>query len=992
MGFGTHDRFFPVADRLIAWLRLVSVGLAVALSLASGSRPALAAPSFLAFESGPVRPMALSADGSTLYAVNTPDAQLEVFSVDASGLTFLRSIPVGQEPVAVAVRSLSEVWVVNHLSDSISVVDPVAGVVLRTLLVGDEPRDIVFAGPGNTRAFITTAHRGQHRTDPSIAGVPGAGDPRLTTEGIGRADVWVFDATSLGSTLGGTPLRIVTVFGDTPRALARSADGTKVWVAIHHSGNRTTEIQSAFVCDGFDPATGCVIGGLVSSPGGVLGPAQNFEGFAAPEVGLIAQQGNDGQWRDVLGRIWNAGPLIGPHVRFNLPDLDVFELNATTLVQTRAHAGVGTTLFNMAVNPVSGRLYVSNTDSKNLTRFEGPGITGGSTVQGHIAEARVTVIDGTSVLPRHLNKHLDYDVLADDPRFDPTQREHSLATPLEMAVSGDGATLFVAAFGSARVGVIPTAALESDTFDPTSISSGYIEVSGGGPAGLLLDEANDRLFVYTRFDNGLSLVDLSTREERAHWKFPNQEPRAVVEGRPFLYDARNGSGNGEASCAACHPFGDMDHLGWDLGNPDDVLTSNPMAIPFPGPVPPPPGLNGVGVVSVFHPMKGPMTTQTLRGMQHGGAMHWRGDRSNGVFGASPDDEDQSFRNFIVAFEGLLGRERPIEDADMQRFADFALALVLPPNPIRPLDNRLTASAAQGREFFLNTPTDATLTCESCHRIDPSQGFFGGGTFSTFEGNSQIFKVPHLRNLYAKVGMFGLLAPFGGGSAHTGDQVRGFGFSHDGAVDTLFRFVSAPAFVFPNDAERRSSEAFMLQFDNDIAPIVGQQVTLTTTNGAVAGPRIDLLIARAAAPFSSLLLGGATTECELVVKGVIGGEPRGWLRLSTGFFQRDDDEDQSRLVTDAALRASVGSVGPLTYTCVAPGSGTRVGINRDLDVRLDALDNCPGHVNDGQADFDHDGLGDPCDPTPLPEPNAAAGLVASLVCLAAAGRSRRRART
>jgi hypothetical protein len=98
------------------------------------------------------------------------------------------------------------------------------------------------------------------------------------------------------------------------------------------------------------------------------------------------------------------------------------------------------------------------------------------------------------------------------------------------------------------------------------------------------------------------------------------------------------------------------------------------------------------------------------------------------------------------------------------------------------------------------------------------------------------------------------------------------------------------------------------------------------------------------------------------------------------------------VTDAALRASVGSVGPLTYTCVAPGSGTRVGINRDLDVRLDALDNCPGHVNDGQADFDHDGLGDPCDPTPLPEPNAAAGLVASLVCLAAAGRSRRRART
>jgi hypothetical protein len=38
---------------------------------------------------------------------------------------------------------------------------------VRTLLVGDEPRDIVFADPpGATglRAFITTAHRGQRNT------------------------------------------------------------------------------------------------------------------------------------------------------------------------------------------------------------------------------------------------------------------------------------------------------------------------------------------------------------------------------------------------------------------------------------------------------------------------------------------------------------------------------------------------------------------------------------------------------------------------------------------------------------------------------------------------------------------------------------------------------------------------------------------------------------------------------------------------------------
>jgi hypothetical protein len=86
--------------------------------------PALArAQSFTNLESGHVRPLALSPDGDTLFAVNTPDNRLEVFTVDADGLTHAGSVQVGLEPVAVAARSDSEVWVVNHLSDWISIVD-----------------------------------------------------------------------------------------------------------------------------------------------------------------------------------------------------------------------------------------------------------------------------------------------------------------------------------------------------------------------------------------------------------------------------------------------------------------------------------------------------------------------------------------------------------------------------------------------------------------------------------------------------------------------------------------------------------------------------------------------------------------------------------------------------------------------------------------------------------------------------------------------------
>lgn len=106
--------------------------------------------------------------------------------------------------------------VVNHLSDSVSIVDVRDGKmrVVRTLLVGDEPCDIVFGGPQFNLAFVTTAHRGQNSPI----------DPQLTTPGIGRADVWMFDAEAQirgehAETLGGKPLTILSLFSDTPRAL-----------------------------------------------------------------------------------------------------------------------------------------------------------------------------------------------------------------------------------------------------------------------------------------------------------------------------------------------------------------------------------------------------------------------------------------------------------------------------------------------------------------------------------------------------------------------------------------------------------------------------------------------------------------------------------------------------------------------------------------------------------------------------------------------------
>jgi DNA-binding beta-propeller fold protein YncE len=915
---------------------------------------AVTASSFVEFESGQVRPIAMSPDGTRLFAVNTPNASLEIFDLTDTGPVFAARVPVGLEPVAVAARTPDEVWVVNHLSDSVSVVT-LTGTphVARTLLVGDEPRDVVFAG-ATGRAFITTAHRGQQRTDPSLAGVPGAGDPQLTTPSVPRADVWVFDPAQLGNTLGGTPVKILSLFTDTPRALAVSPDRNTVYAAGFKTGNQTTVVIDPLVCEGFHPSTPCVNSNGSVSPGGNPGPATNFEGKPAPHVALIVKFNNaTGHWEDELHRVWDHA------VRFRLPDRDVFAIDANALTQTAAFAHVGTTLFNMVTNPATGELYVSNTDAHNEVRFEGPGQFGGHTVQGHLAETHVTIISGGAVTPIHLNKHIDYTKLAGQPGFDPTAKDHSLAIPLDMTVTGDGKTLFVAAFGSSKIGVFDTAQLRANSFDPRQISSHYIAVSGGGPSGLALDEVRGRMYVMTRFDNAIKVVDVAARHEIAALPLPNPEPASVVAGRPMLYDATRFSGNGEASCASCHIFGDQDDLAWDLGNPDDVVRKNPIPINLGDPLAITAGkllfgfrgpINGTGRADDFHPMKGPMTTQTLRGLSTSGAMHWRGDRSNGFFGEDAFDPHLSFDNFIVAFQGLVGSVDQPPGAQMQAFTDFQLQVVPPPNPVRNLDNSLTSSQAAGRSFYfgsrasdgLNVPilggilsTFQGFSCNGCHEVDPAEGEFGTSKRASFEGViGQIFKIPHLRNMYAKVGMFGVPrvetfdAP---DSGNTGDQIRGFGFTNDGSLDTMFRFFTARVFHpqltagFPlinPDRTRRDVEQFVLAFDSDLAPIVGQQVTLTGGNAAAVGPRITLLEQRARAAFTSKVLGGTVKECELVARVAQGGTIRGFVfDPAAGSFVAPGG---GAALSDGALRALAATPGQeVTFTCVPPGSGARM---------------------------------------------------------------------
>jgi hypothetical protein len=436
----------------------------------------------------------------------------------------------------------------------------------------------------------------------------------------------------------------------------------------------------------------------------------------------------------------------------------------------------------------------------------------------------------------------------------------------------------------------------------------------------------------------------------------NPEPPSITTGRRFLYDASFSSAHGDSACASCHVFGDFDSLAWDLGNPDAKVTPNPG--PFVSALinllvdPPQP------ITPEFHPMKGPMITQSLRGMLNSGPMHWRGDRTGGndAPSAQPDsgtfDERAGFAKFQVGFTDLLGRDSFIPTADMDAFTDFILQVRYPPNPNHPLDNSFTPDQEAGRQLFIGTNCgipaaegpSVTLTCVSCHVIDPSgnpttaaPGFFGTSGLSSFDFVPQLFKTPHLRNLYQKVGMFGMPETFGfpgTDNSFQGDQMRGFGFLHDGSVDTVFRFhhgisfgegatgVGNGGFLLgpPGEVQRRQVEAFVLAFPSNFAPIVGQQITLSADSSAAVAARVHLLRQRADAG-----------DCELIAKTTIAGAEAGFLYIGNGQFRTDRRAVPP--IGGAALRL-LAHVRPVTFTCVPPGSGERIGVDRDGDGAWD----------------------------------------------------------
>ena len=944
--------------------RLSLSSLAALLVLGLAGTRASAQGSFVNFETPQVHPLERTS-GGLLLAVNTADGVLEVFDTSGTDLAPVQvgAVPVGFDPVSVRARTETEAWVVNHVSDSVSIVDLTSMTVVRTLQTEDEPCDVVFAGTPE-RAFVSCSQANS---------------------------VLVFDPASPSS----SP-QVIEIEAEDPRAMAVSPDGQLVHVAIFESGNRSTILGGGGPGDQ-DQFPPNLVNDSDTPHGGVNPPPNAGSGFEppmtpgiapAPRVGLIVKQDGAGRWMDDSGGDWTSfvsGPdadRSGRPVGWTLLDRDVATINTQNLAVSYA-GGLMNLVMALDVNPQTGDVTAVGTDGLNEVRFE-PNLKG---IFVRVLLGMVDPSGGAEPAALDLNDHLDYQSAS----VPPAVRERSIGDPRAILWRPDGSQAFVAGMGSNNLVVLGPSG--------TRVGGGAPIEVGEGPTGLAIDEDANRLYVLNRFEATISVVDLGALAEVATVDFHDSTPAAIRNGRRHLYDTHLNSGLGQAACASCHVDARMDRLSWDLGDPSGVVEEN--------------DANCLGSCSDWHPMKGPMLTQTFQDIIGKEPHHWRGDRTG-------------IERFSHAFVGLQARDVEPTPAEMQEFEDYLATIHFPPNPYRNFDNSLpTALPLEGhyttgdfgetpgqplgvgdatRGLELYTPPNLldanALACVTCHTMPTGlgpDGEFNGTNFTplppgpdgerhhaltSLDGSTQAnFKISQLRNLHERTGF----------NTTQLKNTAGFGYFHDGSIDSIERFIGEPIFTLANVQEMRDMTAFLLAFPGSDLPAgdgspffppgtasldahaaVGAQRTIRDS-GNLSTEELQFLT-------DALALADAGAVA-VIVHGLQAGEPRGYTYVGAGIFQSDR---AAEAVDSATLLAASVPGSELTLTVVPVGTEFRLGIDRDedgfpdsdeRDAGSDPADPLDTPLGPGQAYCFGDGSGAAC-PCANEDPSGEAGCTNS----------------
>ncbi len=729
---------------------------------------------------------------------------------------------------------LTRLFVINEPNSSLSVFDvtaPTSPVKIAEIPVGIEPVSVApnpYAANPNDEVWVVN----QESDSISVVSV----SKQTVTDTIAAKDepadivfaggnafvsiarsnlINVYNATSHAL------VQSIPVFGGQPKAMALSPDGNTVYAAFRASGNQSTVIAREFALK-YQPT----------------GPA-NLEPI--PLQDYITNYNN---------------PAFSNVVTFTMPDNDVVAIGVSKLAINGYFNAIGTNNFNIAVQPSTGNLYVTNTDSTNLVQDQ-------PTMCGEYSVNRLSKVTPQNTVTAYVldpvsNIHCAVDTNA---------LSLALAQPTNVVFDGTGSTMYIAAFGTDRVAQVDSAGniLARIEINQQEIGDVVAPATKRGPRGLAINNTAHVLYEWNRISNTFSIINTTTNAVVA-WDLKtgatDPTPAVISQGRGFLYDAKL-SGNGSNSCASCHLDGETDHLSWDLNDPTGTYF---------------PVVLNTGVTYELNPMKGPMTTFPLRGLNGTAPYHWRGDKP-------------AFSDFNVAFQELMGGNQ-LSDSDMTSFTNFINTIQYMPNPNQNLDRTYPTSLAGGNaqtglSLFLNYPSGTNgQICIQCHAGSI------GSDLSIRQGlEPQPLKIPQLRAIYTKL-LFN----------KTGQTIDGFGLNNGGDTPGLASFLGNGAFVGLTGKVQLQNDiaAYMLSFDTGMAPTVGYTRTVTSAN--ITTPSIT-------SDWATLESQAAAGNCSLIAQGAINTSPRTLLYNPTTALYTNEAGGAS--YTHAQLSAIIAKGGIMT---------------------------------------------------------------------------------
>ena len=324
--------------------------------------------------------------GDFVYAANTPADTVDVIDPDTN--TVVNRINVGVDPVGLAVRpDGSEIWVTNHISDSVSVIDTDAGSSFFQQVIAtvndfatstyatqfDEPVGVAFASDAKAYVALSASNR------------------------IAVVDVVTRRVSDH-----------LTITAQDPRAIT-VRDG-KLYVVAFESNNQTQ-------------LSGC--------------EAESIDG--------------DGCTFDAVEHVFRNNNVLSTNYdadivkNAELPDFDLFIFDTNTDRRLRTVSGVGTLLYGLTVDS-SGTVYVAQAEARNDANGRaGTGGEGLAEMENRAFLNQITQVDCPSAC-RRPERH-DLEPL---PPAHPAAGM-ALATPFGIQVSADDATLVVTAAGSDKL-------------------------------------------------------------------------------------------------------------------------------------------------------------------------------------------------------------------------------------------------------------------------------------------------------------------------------------------------------------------------------------------------------------------------------------------------------------------------------------------------------------------------------------------------------------